>query len=147
MKVHDLAPPRGATKSRKRLGRGNGSGRGGTCGRGQNGQRSRAGFSQRPWFEGGQTPLYRRLPKRGFKPIRRTRYAVVNLRSLEGFAAGATVGPEELFAQQLIPSANALVKILADGDIAVSLTVRAHKFSGASAPKIVAAGGQAEVIA
>jgi len=147
MKVHDLAPPRGATKARKRLGRGKGSGRGGTCGRGHNGQRSRAGASQRAWFEGGQTPLYRRLPKRGFKPIRRTRYAVVNLRSLEVFEAGSTVGPEELFAAQLIPSATALVKILADGRIATSLTVRAHKFSGAAAPKIEVAGGQTEVIA
>ncbi len=147
MKVHDLAPPRGATKARKRLGRGSGSGRGGTCGRGHKGQRSRAGASQRPWFEGGQTPLYRRLPKRGFKPVRRTRYVVVNLRSLDGFEAGSTVGPEELFALQLIPSVTALVKILADGDISTSLTVRAHKFSGAAAPKIEEAGGQAEVIA
>ena len=147
MKVHDLAPPRGATKSRKRLGRGGGSGRGGTCGRGHKGQRSRAGASQRPWFEGGQTPLFRRLPKRGFKPPNRQRYVVVNLRSLEGFDPGSVVGPTELYAAQLIPSASARVKILGDGEIAMSLTVRAHKFSGSAAPKIDAAGGQTEVIA
>ncbi|MAF09677.1 50S ribosomal protein L15 [Candidatus Poribacteria bacterium] len=147
MKVHDLAPTPGATKARKRLGRGKGSGRGGTCGRGHKGQRSRSGASQRPWFEGGQMPLYRRLPKRGFKPVTRRRFAVVNLRELDVFEAGSVVGPAELFARQLIPGASVRVKILADGELTTALTVRAHKFSGSAAPKIEAAGGQAEVIA
>ena len=147
MKVHDLAPVPGATKARKRLGRGKGSGRGGTCGRGHKGQRSRSGASQRPWFEGGQMPLYRRLPKRGFKPVTRRRFAVVNLRELDVFEAGSVVGPAELFARQLIPGASVRVKILADGELTTALTVRAHKFSGSAAPRIEAAGGQAEVIA
>ena len=147
MKVHDLAPVPGATKARKRLGRGKGSGRGGTCGRGHKGQRSRSGASQRPWFEGGQMPLYRRLPKRGFKPVTRRRFAVVNLRELDVFEAGSVVGPAELFARQLIPGASVRGKILADGELTTALTVRAHKFSGSAAPRIEAAGGQAEVIA
>ena len=92
-------------------------------------------------------PLYRRLPKRGFKPVTRRRFAVVNLRELDVFEAGSVVGPAELFARQLIPGAAVRVKILADGELTTALTVRAHKFSGASAPKIEAAGGQAEVIA
>lgn len=92
-------------------------------------------------------PLYRRLPKRGFKPPNRQRYVVVNLRSLDCFDAGSVVGPEELAARQLIPRLSARVKILGDGEIAQALTVRAHKFSGSAAPKIEAAGGQTEVIA
>lgn len=147
MQAHELKPPRGSKRKRKRVGRGDGSGYGTTAGRGTKGQRSRSGGRTRPFFEGGQMPLFRRLPKRGFKPFRRTRYAVVNLHGLEqAFEQGSAVGPSELYQAQLISREKSLVKILGTGDLTKPLIVRAHKFSASAAAAIESAGGKAEVI-
>ena len=141
MKLHDLSPAEGSTRARKRLGRGPGSGTGKTAGRGHKGQRSRSGFSRRLGFEGGQMPLVRRVPKRGFTNIFRTEYAVVNLRDLEGFEG--EVSPETLLARGLVRRGYP-VKILADGEIAAAMTVKAHRFSRSARQKIEAAGGTCE---
>jgi large subunit ribosomal protein L15 len=141
-----LAPPKGAHSKRKRVGRGPGSGTGKTCGRGQKGQKARAASKKRPGFEGGQMPLQRRLPKRGFTPLHRTRYALIKLSDLATFDADTEVTPEILAEKGMIRKRTDLVKILADGELSVKLTVQAHKFSKQAAAKIEAAGGKAEVI-
>ena len=146
MELHRLAPAVGATHKRKRVGRGPGSGNGKTAGKGSKGQRSRAGHSVKPGFEGGQMPLHRRVPKRGFHNIFRRTYAAVNVSQLNLFKSGSVVTPEELVRKGLIKRVVDGVKILAEGDLSVSLVVRAHKFSSAAAKKIQAAGGTVEVI-
>ena len=143
--VHGLAPARGATHSRKRVGRGPGSGHGKTAGRGNKGQKSRTGYRHQRGFEGGQMPLHRRVPKRGFTNIFRITYDIVNLSALDRFEAGSKVTPEELAAASL-SRLNRPVKILGDGQIGKALTVAAHKFSAGAQAKIEAAGGRCEVI-
>jgi large subunit ribosomal protein L15 len=143
--VHGLAPAPGATHSRKRVGRGPGSGHGKTAGRGNKGQRSRSGYRHQRGFEGGQMPLHRRVPKRGFTNIFRITYDVVNLSALDRFEADSRVTPEELAAARL-SRLNRPVKILGDGQIGKALTVAAHKFSAGAQAKIEAAGGRCEVI-
>lgn len=134
-------------KARKRVGRGNGNNWGRTGGRGEKGQRSRSGASRRPYFEGGQIPLIRRLPKRGFNNPNHKFYALVNLRDLDRlFEAGETADVETLSERGMIGKIKAGLKILADGEITKSLTVRAHKFSAAAKAKIEAAGGTCELI-
>jgi large subunit ribosomal protein L15 len=148
MDLSNLQPPAGATRNKKRVGRGQGSGNGKTAGRGHKGAKSRSGFSHKRGFEGGQMPLHRRVPKRGFHNPFRVEYAVVNLDTIaEHFQAGAEVTPERLREQGLVrgPKA-ALLKVLGRGDIDRALTVRAHKFSGKAAEKIAAAGGKAEAL-
>lgn len=143
--IHDLRPNSGATHHRKRLGRGPGSGHGKTAGRGNKGQKSRTGYSHMRGFEGGQMPLHRRLPKRGFTNIFRKEYDPVNLSSLDGFEAGEPITPERLHARGLAGK-NARIKILGDGELKKALTVRAHKFSASAKEKIEKAGGRCEVI-
>ena len=144
--LSSLAPPKGAHKTRRRIGRGPGSGVGKTSGRGQKGQKARAASKKRPGFEGGQMPLQRRVPKRGFTPLNRTRYALVNLKDLSQFDDGTEVTPELLLEKGLLRKATDLVKVLANGDLTSKLTVKAHKFSKTAASKIEAAGGKTEVI-
>src|SRR5216117_843256 len=138
MKLSDLRPAPGAVKSRKRVGRGPGSGHGKTSTRGNKGQRARSGGGVRPGFEGGQMPLYRRLPKRGFLPYGgKTEYAIVNLKSLAAFGADAVGDPDALVKAGLIKnSGRGRVKVLAEGDVAHALTVRAHAVSGSAKTKI-----------
>ena len=144
--LSSLKPPAGSRKARKRVGRGPGSGNGKTSGRGHKGQKARAASKKPAAFEGGQMPLQRRLPKRGFTPLTRTRYALVNLTDLSRFDEGSEVTPAELFEAGMIRKATDLVKVLSDGELSVKLTIKAHKFSKAAAEKISAAGGTAEVI-
>jgi len=146
MKLHELKPAKGSTKSKKRLGRGTATGQGKTAGKGQKGQKSRSGGGVRVGFEGGQMPLYRRLPKIGFTNVFRKEYAVVNLSDLERFDNGTIVSPEVLKEAGLVKAMLAGVKILGDGDLTKNLTVQAHKFSKTAAEKIAAAGGKVEVI-
>ena len=148
MSLNNLRPPKGATHTKRRVGRGHGSGYGKTAGRGHKGAQSRSGFSFKRGFEGGQMPLHRRLPKRGFTNPFRVEYAIVNLDTLvEVFDAGSDVTPELLRERGLVREKRALIKVLGRGDVTKKLTVRAHKFSGTAAQKIAAAGGVAEVIA
>lgn len=144
MDLNTLKPAIGSTKKRKRIGRGTGSGHGKTATKGHKGQKARSGGSIKAGFEGGQMPLQRRLPKRGFTPIERIEYAVVNLKQLDVFEAGATVNLESLVSRGLVNSSNVNVKILGNGDIAKSLTVSATKFSQSAKDKIIAAGGTVE---
>src|SRR5512140_3701080 len=138
MDLSNLNPPAGATRKRKRVGRGPGSGNGKTAGRGNKGAQSRSGFKFKRGFEGGQMPLHRRIPKRGFTNLFRQEYAVVNLDTLaERFDAGTEITPELLRERGVVRGGDAKVKVLARGDIAKALTVRAHKFSGKAAEKIV----------
>jgi large subunit ribosomal protein L15 len=147
MDLSNLRPPRGAKHSKKRVGRGQGSGQGKTAGRGHKGAKSRSGFKHKRGFEGGQMPLHRRVPKRGFRNIFREEFQVVNLDTIaERFDAGTEVTPELLRERGLVGRAGQ-VKVLARGDISKALTVRAHRFSGKAAEKIAAAGGRAEVLA
>ncbi|MEW8985476.1 MAG: 50S ribosomal protein L15 [Bacillus sp. (in: firmicutes)] len=146
MKLHELKPAEGSRKERKRLGRGIGSGQGKTAGKGHKGQNARSGGGVRPGFEGGQTPLFRRLPKRGFTNINRKEYAVVNLDALNVFEDGTEVTPELLIETGLVRKELAGVKILAKGSLEKKLSVKAHKFSSAAEEAIKAAGGQTEVI-
>ena len=147
MDLSNLQKPKGSTHAKKRVGRGQGSGNGKTAGRGHKGAKSRSGFKRKRGFEGGQMPLHRRVPKRGFHNLFREEYEVVNLDTLqERFDAGVEVTPELLRERGLI-SRRGPIKVLARGDIAKALTVRAHKFSGKAAEKIAAAGGKAEVLA
>ena len=147
MALNNLRPPKGAKRAKKRVGRGPGSGHGKTATRGSKGAKSRSGFRFRRGFEGGQTPLHRRVPKRGFHNPFRVEYTVVNLDTLgEAFDGSAPVTPELLRERGLVRGADALVKVLGRGEISKALTVRAHKFSGSAAGKIAAAGGTAEVI-
>jgi large subunit ribosomal protein L15 len=143
--VHDLGPAAGATHYRKRVGRGPGSGHGKTAGRGNKGQKSRTGYRHMRGFEGGQMPLHRRVPKRGFTNIFRVEYDIVNLADLDRFEAGASVNPETLVASRLTRK-NRRVKILGDGKIQNALTVSAHKFSASAKAGIEAAGGRCEVL-
>jgi large subunit ribosomal protein L15 len=147
MSLNNLRPPRGAKRDRKRVGRGPGSGHGKTATRGSKGAKSRSGFRFKRGFEGGQMPLHRRVPKRGFHNPFRVEYAVVNLDTLaEVFETGSSVTPELLRERGLVRLAHAPVKVLGRGDISKQLTVHAHKFSGSAAKKIAAAGGAAELI-
>ncbi len=148
MDLTNLKPPKGAKHSKKRVGRGQGSGTGVTAGRGEKGAKSRSGFKHKRGFEGGQMPLHRRVPKRGFFNLFRVEYAIVNLDDIaERFDAGAVVTPESLRERGLVRgAAGQPVKVLARGEVAKALTVRAHKFSGKAAEKIAAAGGKAEPI-
>src|SRR6188768_2083822 len=146
MALNNLRPPRGAKHPKKRVGRGPGSGHGKTASRGSKGAQSRSGFRFKRGFEGGQMPLHRRVPKRGFHNPFREEYEVVNLDTLaERFEGDVEVTPELLRERGLVQS-DVRVKVLARGDIAKALTVRAHKFSGKAAEKIAAAGGKAEVL-
>jgi large subunit ribosomal protein L15 len=148
MSLNKLRPPKGAKHPKKRVGRGMGSGHGKTASRGTKGAQSRSGFRFKRGFEGGQTPLHRRVPKRGFHNPFRIEYAVVNLDTMsEEFEAGSAVTPEVLRERGLVRLAHAPVKVLGRGDVTKALTVRAHKFSGTAAQKIAAAGGAAEIIA
>ena len=147
MDLSNLRPPKGATHSKKRIGRGQGSGQGVQAGRGHKGAKSRSGFKHKRGFEGGQMPLHRRVPKRGFHNPFRTEYAVVNLDVLaERFDAGTVITPELLRERGLIHGTRQPIKVLARGDVSKKLTVRAHKFSGKAAEKIAAAGGTVEVL-
>lgn len=147
MDLSNLKPSQGSTKNRKRVGRGHGTGQGTQAGRGHKGAQSRSGYKFKRGFEGGQMPLHRRVPKRGFHNPFRTEYAVVNLDALaERFDAGTVVTPELLRERGLVHGTSRQIKVLARGDISKQLTVRAHKFSGKAAEKIAAAGGAAEVL-
>jgi large subunit ribosomal protein L15 len=143
--IHGLRPSSGATHSRKRVGRGPGSGHGKTAGRGYKGQKSRTGYRHQRGFEGGQMPLHRRVPKRGFTNIFRVEYDIVNLSDLDRFEAGAAVTPASL-AEARLARASRPVKILGGGEIAKPLNVSAHKFSAGARARIEAAGGRCEVI-
>jgi len=146
MKLHELAPAPGSKHTKKRVGRGPGSGMGKTSTRGHKGQWARSGGGVRPGFEGGQNPLVRRLPKRGFKNFNRTEYAIVNLEQLNRFAAGTEVTPELLLESGIVKDPKDGIKILGDGELTVQLTVKANKFSQSAVEKIQAAGGKSEVI-
>ncbi|HHV16002.1 MAG TPA: 50S ribosomal protein L15 [Gelria sp.] len=146
MKLDELQSPPGANKRFKRVGRGPGSGRGKTSTRGHKGQKARAGGGVRPGFEGGQMPLQRRLPKRGFTNIFKKEYAIVNIRDLNRFEDGSEINPEVLQNAGLINSIKDGVKILGDGELEKKLTVRAHKISRQAEEKITARGGRVEVI-
>jgi large subunit ribosomal protein L15 len=146
MALHDLKPARGSIRDKKRVGRGPGSGLGKTSGRGEKGQKSRSGFARKPGFEGGQMPLHRRIPKRGFHNRFRKEYAEVNLGRLERFEAGSIVTPETLAKHGLVRRSLDGVKILGKGDLTKALTVRAHKFSAKAQERITGLGGKAEVL-
>ena len=149
MRLEDLRPAPGSTKKRKRIGRGPGSGHGKTAGKGHKGQKARSGGGVRPGFEGGQMPLYRRLPKRGFVPYGgKTEFAIVNLKDVVArFAAGSVVDPDSLLQARLIKKADrGAVKILGEGDVSHALTMRAHKISESARRKVEAAGGRVEVL-
>ena len=146
MKLHELKPAEGSRKERKRLGRGIGSGQGKTAGKGHKGQNARSGGGVRVGFEGGQTPLYRRLPKRGFTNISRKEYAIVNLDVLNRFEEGTEVTPELLIETGVVKSEKAGIKVLAKGNVEKKLTVKAHKFSSAAKEAIEAVGGKIQVI-
>ena len=147
MKLHDIAPTPGSRHRRKRVGRGDSSGLGKTAGRGEKGQKSRTGSVIRPFFECGQIPLFRRLPKRGFKNADRIIYALINLNVLDAnFEAGDVVDFDALRAKKLLAKSDTIVKILANGEITKALTVKAAKFSAAAAAKIQAAGGKIEIV-
>ena len=148
MGLHDLRPPRGMKHAKKRIGRGQGSGQGKTAGRGHKGAKSRSGFHYKRGFEGGQMPLHRRVPKRGFHNPFRIEYEIVNLDTLGlKFEQGAVVTPELLHEKGLVRGGSPKIKILARGEVGKALTVKAHKFSGKAAEKIAAAGGAAEQLA
>ena len=146
MKLHELKPAEGSRQTRTRVGRGSGSGHGKTSGRGHKGQKSRSGGGVRPGFEGGQMPLYRRLPKRGFANIFKKEIVNINLDVLNSFENGTVVTPEMLVETGIIKSFKDGLKILGSGNLEKSLTVKAHGFSKAAAEKIATAGGKAEVI-
>mgnify|MGYP002581000637 CR=1 FL=1 len=146
MKLFDLAPVEGSVKSRKRVGRGHGSGSGKTSGRGHKGQNARSGGGVRVGFEGGQMPIYRRLPKRGFTNIFAKEYAEVKISDLNKFASGAVVDAAALKEAGVIKKVCDGVKVLGNGELNVKLTVKAHKFTESAKQKIEAAGGKAEVM-
>lgn len=146
MRLGELAPPAGAKKNTKRLGRGSGSGQGMTGGKGTKGQKARSGGGTPPWFEGGQMPLQRRIPKRGFTNIFKKEFSIVNLDDLQRFPAGSEVGPLDLTSVGLLKKIPYGVKLLGNGEITQSLTVRVHKASASAVQKIEAAGGKVELI-
>ncbi|ADO45119.1 ribosomal protein L15 [Hydrogenobacter thermophilus TK-6] len=147
MKLHELAPNEGATKEKKRVGRGIGSGLGKTCGKGHKGQKTRSGDRNLPsWFEGGQTPLHKRIPKRGFRSVNRVVYSVVNVKTLDKyFSEGQEITPELLYEKGLVKKGMP-VKVLGDGELSKRLSVKAHAFSSSAKEKIEAAGGSCEVL-
>jgi large subunit ribosomal protein L15 len=148
MDLSDLKPPKGAKHAKKRVGRGQGSGNGKTAGRGHKGAQSRSGYSFKRGFEGGQMPLHRRVPKRGFNNPTRVEYEVINLDTLgERFDAGTIVTLELLTERRLVSGKRSRLKVLGRGEIGKALTVHAHRFSGKAAEKIAAAGGSTELIA
>jgi len=147
MKLHELRRPANSRTRRKIVGRGPGSGHGQTSGRGEKGQKARSGGSSKPWFEGGQLPLHRRIPKRGFTNVFRREYVILNVKDLERFEGGASVSPATLAEAGLLRTAGTPVKILGGGSLSKALTVSAHRFSKSAAEKIRAAGGTLEVIA
>lgn len=146
MRLHELKPPAGSRKNKKRVGRGNGSGLGKTAGRGHKGYNSRSGGGVRPGFEGGQMPLARRLPKRGFTNIFRKKSSVINLRDLARFEAGSVIDPENLAAGGLIKNPGARVKLLGQGQIDKPLILKIHGVSGTAKEAVEAAGGSIELI-
>ena len=146
MKLHELSPAAGSTKNVYRKGRGPASGNGKTAGKGHKGQNARSGGGVRPGFEGGQIPLYRKLPKRGFNNKFATNYAIVNVSALEVFENGAVVDMETLLAKKIIRKSLDGLKILGNGDLTKSLTVKANIFSASAKEKIEAAGGKTEVV-
>jgi len=146
MQLNEIKPAIGATKNRKRIGRGVGSGHGKTATKGHKGQKARSGGSIKPGFEGGQMPMHRRLPKRGFTPLSKKDYALVNLGQLEIFEAGSVVDAAALLKSGLISDVRDGIKVLATGDLTRALTVKAHKFSATAREKITAAGGSLEEI-
>jgi large subunit ribosomal protein L15 len=145
--LHNLKPAKGSTRNRKRVGRGPGSGLGKTAGRGEKGQKSRSGFARKPGFEGGQMPLHRRVPKRGFSnyPFRKE-FATVNLGRLDAFEVGTIVTPELLVKQGIVKQLRDGLKVLADGELTKALTVHAHRFSAKAKERITGLGGKAEVL-
>jgi large subunit ribosomal protein L15 len=144
--LSNLKPPRGSRHRKVRVGRGMGSKLGKTSGAGNKGQQSRRGYSRRAGFEGGQMPLHRRLPKRGFSSPFPKEFAVVNVETLNSFAAGETVTPEALAGRGLVGALRDGIKVLGDGELKVALTVRAHAFSKSAEEKIARAGGKAEIL-
>ena len=146
MKLHELKPAKGAVRDRKRLGRGTASGQGETAGRGADGQNSRSGGGTRPGFEGGQMPLYRRIPKRGFTNPFKKVWSIVNVEDLNRFEEDTEITPAILMENGLIKKLNDGVKILGNGEIEKKLTVKANQFTKSAQEKIEAAGGKAEVI-
>ena len=146
MKLHELKPAEGSRKTRNRVGRGIGSGNGKTAGRGHKGQNARSGGGVRPGFEGGQNPLYRRLPKRGFTNPTRKVYSIVNLETLNRFDAGTEVTPELLIETGVVKNVKDGIKILGNGTLEKQLTVKANKFTASAVEAIEAAGGKTEVI-
>jgi large subunit ribosomal protein L15 len=146
MELNSLRPALGATRDRKRIGRGPGSGHGKTATKGHKGQKARSGGSIKAGFEGGQMPLQRRLPKRGFTPLSRTEYAIINLKQLNVYDNGSIVDLQSLLERGIIKKALDGLKVLADGVLERKLTVKAHRYSGAAKEKITAAGGTAEEI-
>lgn len=146
MHLNTLKPAAGATRDRKRIGRGPGSGHGKTATKGHKGQKARSGGSIKPGFEGGQMPMQRRLPKRGFEPLSRKEYVVINVSQLENFDSGSVVDPAAIIGLGLASNLRDGIKVLAKGKITKSLTVKAHKFSAAAKELIIAAGGSVEEI-
>ena len=146
MDLSNLKPAPGSTKNKKRIGRGPGSGTGKTSGKGHKGQNARSGGGVKPGFEGGQMPLQRRIPKRGFTSVNKKVYNLVNLKDLEVFETGTVVDLEQYGKAGLVGSMKDGIKILADGELNKALTVQAHKFSKSAVAKIEAAGGKAEVV-
>jgi large subunit ribosomal protein L15 len=144
MELNTLRPALGSTKDRKRIGRGIGSGHGKTATKGHKGQKARSGGSVKPGFEGGQMPLQRRLPKRGFRPLTRAEYVLINLSQLDVFEAGSCVDRDAMDAKGLLKKSCLPVKVLANGEIGKALTIKADKFSKAAIEKIKAAGGSVE---
>jgi large subunit ribosomal protein L15 len=144
--LNNLKPAKGSTQSRKRVGRGPGSGLGKTSGRGEKGQKSRSGYSRKLGFEGGQMPLHRRMPKRGFTNIFRKEYAFVNIGKLEIFDVGTIVTPDVLLKRGMIKKLRDGLKILGEGELTKALTVRAHKFSAKAQERITGLGGKAEIL-
>ncbi len=145
MKIHELAPAAGSTRDVKRIGRGHGSGNGKTAGKGHKGQKARSGTGMRPGFEGGQMPLQRRIPKRGFNNIFASKYSVINLSSLNKFDDGAVVDAAALIEKGIIKKEYDGVKVLANGNLTKKLTIKAAAFSASAKEKIEAAGGKVEV--
>ncbi len=146
MRLEDLGPAPGAKKKKRRVGRGTGSGRGKTAARGTKGQKSRSGGGVPPWFEGGQMPLQRRVPKRGFTNLFRKEYAVINVRDLARLAEDGVVGPEQFEAARIVKRTQCGVKLLAEGDLDAAYRVKVHKASDKAIEKVTAAGGEVELI-
>ncbi len=147
MDLGSLEKPKGSTRNRRRVGRGQGSGLGKTCGKGHKGQQSRSGYKRKPWSEGGQMPLHRRVPKRGFRSLNRTTFQIVNLAQLANkFTEPTEIGPEKLREAGLIRNLDEPVKILGDGELAVAHTVMVQACSKSARTKLEAAGGKVEII-